>query len=154
MAALGGMGWGQTNFFGEDDFAILSPFFPIPSPTRSGVYDVRYRRYYGQVYYASPLNGNESKGGFSLRTVWVDYTHLTYVDQPLMPSNRVFLEPSLFFRSSPGPLRGFATIGLSIPLTSEAGNLSNARTATWCGLISGGVMVRPDLLLRQLKKRE
>ena len=154
LAVVGGVGWSQANFFGDDDHLGAAYVPVIPFVVRAGYYDVRYRRYYGQFYCAIPLNESESRGGFSLRAVALDYTRLTFAGRPLTPSNRVFLEPSLFFRSRPGPLRGFATFGLSLPLRSDARNFADARTSNWSGLISGGVILRPDLLLRQLRKRE
>ena len=146
VALLGGVGVGRTVFFALDDYEATSPYLPFPLPTRSGVYDARYRRYYGQVYYARPAFIGDLKGGFSLRTVWLDYIRLTYDNQPVAPSNRVFLEPTVFVRSDHGPLRYYATAGLSAPLSSDRNNPANGRTATWSLLVSGGIILRPDLL--------
>ena len=151
LAVLGGIGWGRTNLFASEDFKAASPFFPFPIPTRSGVYDAQYRRYYGQFYFAAPAFGKDLKGGFSLRTVFVDYTRLNFADQPIAPSNRFFLEPTAFVRTDHGPLRFYLTGGFSAPLSSDRANPANKRTASWSYLFSGGVILRPDLLVRARK---
>jgi len=146
LAAMGGIGWGHTKFFAYDDYQPASAFFPFPLPTRSGVYDARYRRYYGQAYFAGPADEKARQFGASLRAVWLDYTSLTYADQPIVPANRVFLEPSVFWRFGRGALRCYATGGLSLPVHVDPANPANARTASWSYLFGGGLVLRPDLL--------
>lgn len=146
LAAVAGTGWGSSHLYAFEDFKAASVFFPFPVPTRNGVYDARYRRYYGQVYFAGPADEKGRQFGASLRTVWLDYTRLTFADQPIAPANRVFLEPSVFMRFGKGPLRFFATAGLSMPLSSDPANPANARTASMSYLFSGGLVLRPDLL--------
>ena len=148
LAVMGGLGWGHTKFFASEDYQVTSPFLPIPVPTRNGVYDAHYRRYYGQVYFACPVADKSVQFGGSLRSVWLDYTNLTYADQPFRPSNRVFLEPSLFMRIGQGPLRYYATAGLSVPLSDDPNNPANRRTASQSYVVSGGIILRPDLLRR------
>ncbi len=147
LALVGGIGWGHTNFFAQDDYEVASPFFPLPVPTRQGVYDARYRRYYGQLYLASPETENGPRLGASLRTVWLDYTHFTYADQPVVVSQtRVLVEPSVFVRFGQGAVRYFTTAGLSVPLTMDHANPYDNRVASRSYLFSGGVIFRPDLL--------
>ena len=149
LAVLGGIGWGHTNFFAADDYKPASVFLPLPLPTRQGVYDARYRRYYGQVYFAGPEAAPGPRIGGSLRTVWLDYAHLTYADQPYAPSTHVFVEPTVFVRFGQGPLRFFATGGFSMPLNSSLDDVAKKRTAATTYLFSGGIILRPDLLRRQ-----
>ncbi|MDQ2771545.1 MAG: hypothetical protein M3Y54_13730 [Bacteroidota bacterium] len=152
LALMGGIGWGHTNFFAQDDYAVASPFFPLPVPTRQGVYDARYRRYYGQVYLASPEAERGPRFGASFRTVWLDYTHFTYADQPvIVPQTRVLVEPSVFVRFGRGALRYFATAGLSLPLTTNHANPYDKRVASQSYLFSGGIIFRPDLLKHRRK---
>ena len=146
LAAVGGIGWGHTKFFAYDDYKPVSVFFPFPLPTRSGVYDARYRRYYGQVYFAGPADEKSHQVGGSLRAVWLDYTRLTYADQRIVPANRVFLEPSVFWRFGRGALRYYVTGGLSLPVYVDPANPANARTAAQSYLFGGGLILRPDLL--------
>lgn len=146
LALTGGIGWGHTNFFASDDYQAASVFFPFPVPTRQGVYDAHYRRYYGQVYFATPATNPGPQLGLSLRSVWLDYTRLTYADQPIVPTNRAFLEPSFFARFGKGPLRFYFTGGLSLPLSSDRANPADGRTASRSYLFGGGVILRPDLL--------
>lgn len=146
LAALGGVGWGHTRFFAYDDYKAASVFFPFPVPTRSGVYDAQYRRYFAQVYFASPAEEKGPRVGASLRAVWLDYTRLTYADQPIVPANRVYLEPSVFWRFGRGALRYYATGGLSLPLHDDPANPASSRTASRSYLFGGGLVLRPDLL--------
>ena len=148
LAVMGGVGWGRSTFFAADDYRAASVFFPFPLPTRQGVYDATYRRYYGQVYLAGPPDDNGPQFGASLRSVWVDYTRLTYADQPIVPSNRFFVEPSLFLRFGHGILQYYATAGLSLPLNRDPANPANGRTSSRSYLVGGGIVLRPDLLKR------
>lgn len=143
---LSGIGWGHTRFFAQDDYKPASVFFPFPVPTREGMYDARYRRYYGQVYFASPEAERGPRFGGSLRSVWLDYTRLTYADLPIVPSTRVYLEPSVFWRFGKGPLRYYATAGVSMPLSADRDNPANSRTSSTSYLVGGGIILRPDLL--------
>ena len=151
LAAMGGIGWGRTKFFAYDYYQSASVFFPFPVPTRSGVYDARYRRYYGQVYFAGPADARGQQFGASLRSVWLDYTRLTYAGQPIVPANRVFVEPSVFWRFGRGALRCYVSGGLSVPLRIEPANPANARTASQSYLVGGGLVLRPDLLWHREK---
>ena len=146
LAALGSIGWGHTKFFAYDDYQPAFVFFPFPLPTRSGVYDAWYQRYFGQVYLAGPADEKAHQFGGSLRAVWLDYTRLTYADLPIVPANRVFLEPHVFWRFGRGALRYYATAGLSLPLHADRANPANDRTASWSYLFGGGLVLRPDLL--------
>ncbi|HEX8506221.1 MAG TPA: hypothetical protein VF630_12700, partial [Hymenobacter sp.] len=149
IAATVGLGWGQSRFFASDDYRAASVFFPFPVPIRNGVYDARYRRYYGQVYVAMPVAETGPQVGASLRSVWLDYTRLTYADQPIVPTARVFLEPSIFMRFGQRALRYYFTAGLSLPLSSDPANPANNRTSSSSYLFSGGIILRPDLLLHR-----
>ena len=146
LALTGGIGWGHSNFFASDDYQAASVFFPLPVPTRQGVYDASYRRYYGQLYIASPEADKGPRIGGSLRAVWLDYTRLTYADQPIVTTSRAFLEPSFFVRFGKGPLRFYFSGGLSLPLSSDRANPADGRTASKSYLFGGGVILRPDLL--------
>ena len=148
LAVMGGIGWGHTNFFAFDDYKPASVFFPFPLPTRQGVYDAKYRRYYGQLYLASPPDNDGPQYGASLRSVWVDYTKLTYADQRIVPSNRLFVEPSVFLRFGHGALRWYTTAGYSLPINRDPANPANGRTSSRSYLLSGGIILRPDLLKR------
>ena len=149
LAVLGGVGWGYTRFFAFDDYRAASVFFPFPVPTRSGVYEARYRRYYGQFYFATPASETGPQAGESLRAVWLDYATLTYADVPIKPASRFFLEPSIFVRFGHGPLRYYLSGGLSMPLQNNSANPFSNRTARLRYLVSGGLVLRPDLLFRR-----
>lgn len=145
-AAVGGVGFASASLH-TIDFAVASIFLPFPLPYSSGHYEAQYRRYYGQVYMARPLSPMTT-GGWSVRGTWVDYTQLTVDGQSIMPTNRFFLEPTLFLRLGEGPLQGQGTVGLSLPLGGDSTNPLNKRTAPISGLISVGLVVRPDLLFK------
>ncbi|MEJ7660403.1 MAG: hypothetical protein WKG07_12695 [Hymenobacter sp.] len=127
------------------DFAAPSVFFPFPLPYVSGFYEAQYWRYYGQLYAAQPL-GPLVMAGASVRGTLVDYQRLTYDGQPLMPTNRFFLEPTLFIQVGHGVVQGLGTLGLSLPTSGDRSNPYNSRTAPVSGLVSIGVIFRPDLL--------
>ena len=146
MAAVAGTGWGNSSFYASEDFKTASVFFPFPVPTRNGVYEARYQRYYGQVYFATPATKPGPQLGLSLRAVWLNYTTLTYDNQPIVPSNRAFLEPSFFARFGKGPLRFYISGGFSLPLSSDRANPADGRTASTSYLFGGGLILRPDLL--------
>lgn len=151
LALMSGIGWGHTNFFAFDDYKPASIFFPFPLPTREGIYDARYRRYYGQVYFASPEDSNGPRIGGSLRTVWLDYSRLTYSDVPIVPSTHFYVEPSAFLRFGQGPLQFYTTVGVSMPLSGDRSNPSDNRTSSTSYVISAGVVLRPDLLIGHKK---
>jgi hypothetical protein len=136
LAAVGGVGFASTRFYGID-------IFPLPST--SGFYEARYFRYYGQAYAARPL-GALATGGASVRGTLVDYQHLTYEGQPLVPTNRFFIEPTLFVRVGHGVVQGEGTLGVSLPTGGNSGNSLNPRTAPVSMLVSVGIIFRPDLL--------
>ena len=146
-AAVAGVGLASVNLYSVD-FSVPSAFFPFPLPYVSGFYEARYRRYYGQLYAARPL-GPGVQAGASVRGTWVDYTQLTFDGQPLRPTNRFFLEPTLFVQVGHGVVQGLGTLGLSLPTRHEAGNPLDKRTSPVSGLVSVGVVFRPDLLRRQ-----
>jgi hypothetical protein len=150
LAVMSGIGWGHSNFFAFDDYKPASIFFPFPLPTREGVYDARYRRYYGQVYFAS-AEGNGPRIGGSLRAVRLDYSRLTYADVPIVASTHFYLEPSAFLRFGQGPLQFYTTIGMSMPFSSDQSNPSDNRTSSTSYVISAGVVLRPDLFLGHKK---
>jgi hypothetical protein len=151
LAVMSGIGWGHTNFFAFDDYKPASIFFPFPLPTREGVYDARYRRYYGQIYFASAEDDNGPRIGGSLRTVWLDYSRLTYTDVPIVASTHFYVEPSAFLRFGQGPLQFYTTIGMSLPFSSDRSNPANNRTSSTSYVISAGVVFRPDLLIGHKK---
>ncbi|WP_201986097.1 hypothetical protein [Hymenobacter rubidus] len=151
LAVMSGIGWGRSNFFAFDNYKPASPFFPFPLPTSEGVYDARYRRYYGQVYFASADDDSGPRIGGSLRAVWLDYTRLTYADVPIVASTHVYVEPSAFLRFGQGPLRFYTAIGLSMPLGSDRANPSDNRTSSTSYLLSAGIILRPDLLIGHKK---
>lgn len=146
-AAVAGVGLASVNLY-SIDFAVPSVFFPFPLPYVSGFFEARYRRYYGQLYAARPL-GPGVQAGASLRGTWVDYTKLTFDGQPLSPTNHFFLEPTLFVQVGQGVVQGLGTLGLSLPTHREAGNPLSKRTSPVSGLVSVGVVFRPDLLRRR-----
>ncbi|TDN37294.1 hypothetical protein E4631_04900 [Hymenobacter sp. UV11] len=143
-AAVGGVGFASVELH-SIDFAAPSAFVPIPLPYVSGFYEARYLRYYGQLYAARPLSPLVTAGA-SVRGKLVDYTRLTYEGQPLVPTNRFFLEPTLFVRVGHGVVQGEGTLGLSLPTASDRSNPLNPRTAPVSTLVSIGVIFRPDLL--------
>jgi hypothetical protein len=148
LAALGGVGFASVDLHSVD-FGIISIYLPLPLPYASGHYEARYFRYYGQVYAARPL-GPLVMGGASLRGTLVDYNRLDFDGQAVAPTNRFFIEPTLFMRIGHGVVQGQGTLGLSLPTSGDARNPINKRTAPVSGLISVGVIFRPDLL----KQRE
>jgi hypothetical protein len=85
-------------------------------------------------------------GGASLRGTLVDYNRLDFDGQAVLPTNRFFIKPTLFLRIGHGVVQGQGTLGLSLPLSGDASNPINKRTAPVSGLISVGVVFRPDLL--------
>lgn len=143
-AAVGGAGFAAVSLH-SIDFAIASPYLPLPFPYISGHYQAQYRRYYGQLYVAQPL-GERFTGGVSVRGTWVDYSQLTLDGQSVEPTNRFFLEPTLFMRFGRGPIQAQGTLGLSLPTSGDKDNPLNKRTAPVSGLVSIGVVFRPDLL--------
>ncbi|AMR29041.1 hypothetical protein A0257_19350 [Hymenobacter psoromatis] len=146
LAAVGGVGFASVELH-SIDFAAPSVFLPLPLPYVSGFYEARYRRYYGQLYAAHPLSPLVTAGA-SVRGTLVDYTQLTYEGQPLAPTNRFFLEPTLFMRIGHGVVQGEGTLGLSLPTSGDRSNPLNPRTAPVSTLVSIGVIFRPDLLGR------
>jgi hypothetical protein len=141
MAAVGGVGFASTELHSLD----FMTNFIIPLPVISGRYEARYFRYYGQLYAARPLSPLVT-GGASVRGTLVDYTRLTYEDQPLAPTNRFFIEPTLFVRVGHGAVQGEGTLGLSLPTGGNKDNPLNPRTAPVSTLVSVGIIFRPDLL--------
>ena len=144
LAAVGGVGFASVDLHSVD-FAIPSPYVPIPLPYVSGHYQARYFRYYGQVYAARPL-GPGVTGGASVRGTFVDYNQLDFDGYAIAPTNRFFIEPTVFIRVGHGVVQGQGTLGLSLPTSRNAGNPSSRRTAPVSGLVSVGVVFRPDLL--------
>lgn len=143
LAAVGGVGYASVELHRVD----VRFLFILPFPYVSGLYEARYRRYYGQLYAARPL-GPRVTAGASVRGTLVDYARLTYDGQPLTPTNRFFLEPTLFMRIGYGVVQGEGTLGLSLPTSGDRSNPLNLRTAPVTGLVSIGVIFRPDLLGR------
>ncbi|MGI4760502.1 MAG: hypothetical protein ACRYF0_07345, partial [Janthinobacterium lividum] len=141
LAAVGGMGFASVELHSVD----LKAYFILPVPYVSGRYDAQYLRYYGQLYAARPVAKFATLGA-SVRGTLVDYTRLTYESQPLAATNHFFIEPTLFVRVGRGVVQGQATIGLSLPTGGDQGNPLNPRTAPVSGLVSMGVVFRPDLL--------
>ena len=143
LAAVGGVGLASVQLYSVD----LKVYFIIPVPYVSGLYEARYRRYYGQLYAARPL-GSLVMAGASVRGTLVDYQRLTYQGQPLVPTNRFFLEPTLFMQVGHGVVQGLGTLGLSLPTSGDRNSPYNSRTAPVSGLVSLGIIFRPDLLGR------
>lgn len=85
-------------------------------------------------------------GGASVRGTLVDYNQLDFDGQAIAPTNRFFIEPTLFIRVGHGVVQGQGTLGLSLPTSRNADNPSSRRTAPVSGLVSIGVVFRPDLL--------
>lgn len=144
LAAVGGAGLASVDLHSVD-FGIASPYLPLPLPYASGHYEARYFRYYGQLYAARPLS-SVVVGGASVRGTLVDYSRLQFDGQAIAPTNRFFAEPTLFVRIGHGVVQGEGTLGLSLPLNGNQANPANKRTAPVSGLISVGVVFRPDLL--------
>lgn len=144
LAAMGGVGIARTNLHAID-FAIASPFFPLPLPYISGNYEATYRRYYVQAYAAQPA-GTAFTTGFSLRTSWADYARLTLDGQGISPTNHLFLEPTFFLKRGEGPLQLVGTVGLSLPVRSERDNPLSKRTSPVSSLLGLTLVFRPDLL--------
>jgi len=145
LAAVGGVGFATVDLHSVD-FAIPSPYVPIPLPYVSGHYEAQYFRYYGQVYAARPL-GPGVTGGASVRGTLVDYSQLDFDGQAIAPTNRFFIEPTLFIRVGHGVVQGQGTLGLSLPTSGTSrDNPLSKRTAPVSGLVSVGVVFRPDLL--------
>ena len=147
LAALGGVGFASVDLHSVD-FEIASVYLPLPLPYISGHYQARYFRYYGQVYAARPL-GPRVMGGASLRGTLVDYNQLDFDGQAVASTNRFFIEPTLFLRIGHGVVQGQGTLGMSLPTSGDITNPINKRTAPVSGLISVGVIFRPDLLKRR-----
>ncbi len=147
LAAVGGVGFASVQLH-SIDFAAPSVFLPIPLPYLSGFYEAQYLRYYGQLYAAHPLSPLITAGA-SVRGTLVNYTRLDYEGQSLVPTNRFFLEPTLFMRIGHGVVQGEGTLGLSLPTGGDRSNPLNPRTAPVSGLVSLGVIFRPDLLGRE-----
>jgi hypothetical protein len=143
-AAVGGVGFASVQLHSVD-FVVPSVYLPIPLPYVSGLYEARYWRYYGQFYAARPL-GALITAGASVRGTLVDYTRLTYEGQPLVPTNRFFVEPTLFMRIGHGVVQGQGTLGISLPTGGDKSNPLNPRTAPVSTLVSIGVIFRPDLI--------
>lgn len=148
LAALGGVGFASVDLYSVD-FEVASAYLPIPLPYVSGRYEARYFRYYSQAYAARPL-GPAVTGGVSVRGTFVDYNQLDFDGQAVTPTNRFFIEPTLFMRLGHGVVQGQGTLGLSLPTSGDTNNPINKRTAPVSGLFSVGVIFRPDLL----KKRD
>ena len=146
LAALGCVGFASVDLHSVD-FAVPSVYLPLPLPYVAGHYEARYFRYYGQVYAARPL-GPLLTGGASVRGTLVDYTQLDFDGQAVAPTNRFFIEPTLFVRVGHGVVQGQGTLGLSLPTSGDANNPINKRTAPVSGLVSIGVIFRPDLIGR------
>ncbi|MGI4737704.1 MAG: hypothetical protein ACRYG7_21260 [Janthinobacterium lividum] len=142
-AAVGGVGFASVQLHSLDIFV----YYIIPLPYISGLYEASYRRYYGQLYAARPL-GTLVTAGASVRGTLADYTRLIYQAQPLVPTNRFFIEPTLFMRVGHGVVQGQGTLGLSLPTGGDKNNPLNPRTAPVSMLVSVGVIFRPDLLKR------
>lgn len=147
LAAVGGVGVASVNLHSVD-FGIASPYLPLPLPYSSGYYEAKYFRYYGQVYAARPL-GSVVVGGASVRGTLVDYNRLDFDGQAIAPTNRFFAEPTLFMRIGHGVVQAEGTLGLSLPLSGNEANPVNRRTAPVSGLVSVGIVFRPDLLKRR-----
>lgn len=147
LAAVAGVGLASVSLHSVD-FAIASLYLPIPLPYVSGHYEARYFRYYGQVYAARPL-GPGVMGGASVRGTLVDYNRLDFDGQAIAPTNRFFIEPTLFVRVGHGVVQGQGTLGLSLPTSRAGDNPISRRTAPVSGLVSVGVVFRPDLLKRR-----
>jgi hypothetical protein len=146
LGAVGGVGFASVSLH-STDFAVGSVFFPFPIPYISGHYEAQYFRYYGQIYAAHPL-GSLVRAGASVRGTFVDYSRLTFDGQALAPTNRFFIEPTLFLRIGHGVVQGQGTLGLSLPTSRRLDDAANKRTAPVSGLVSVGVVFRPDLLVR------
>ena len=150
LAVLAGMGWGHNSFFAEDDYKPASIFLPLPLPTHLGVYDTRYRRYYGQVYFAEAEPARGPRVGGSLRVVGLDFTYYTYSGGSVaIAKNRLLFEPTVFVRFGRGALRYFTTAGFSLPAHADAANPYDKRVVSQSYLFSGGVIFRPDLLKKR-----
>jgi hypothetical protein len=138
---VGGIGFATVSLHSLD----VAVFYILPLPVVSGRYEAQYLRYYGQVYAARPL-GALVTGGASVRGTLVDYKRLTYEGQPLVPTNRFFIEPTLFVRVGHGVVQGEGTLGLSLPTAGSKENPFSTRTSPVSTLVSVGVIFRPDLL--------
>jgi hypothetical protein len=141
LAAVSGVGFASVSLHTLD----VAVFYILPLPVISGRYEAQYRRYYGQLYAARPL-GAFGTGGASVRGTLVDYQRLIYEGQPIVPTNRFFIEPTLFARVGHGVVQGEGTLGLSLPTGGDRNNPFNPRTAPVSMLVSIGLIFRPDLL--------
>lgn len=111
-------------------------------------FEAQYRRYYGQLYFAQLEPG--LVWGASVRGAWVDYQQLLRQGDPVMPTARFYLEPHFFVRRGEGPLQGYATLGVSLPVTHEAAgdHSTNGMLAPTSTLLGLGVIFKPYLLQR------
>ncbi|GAA4493499.1 hypothetical protein GCM10023172_02130 [Hymenobacter ginsengisoli] len=142
-AAVGGLGFASVQLHSLD----IGVLYILPVPIISGLYEARYLRYYGQLYAARPLGGVVTAGA-SVRGTLVDYQQLAYEGQPFTPTNRVFIEPTLFVRVGHGVVQGQGTLGLSLPTAGNPSQPYNSQTAPVSTLVGVGVVFRPDLLGR------
>jgi len=142
-AAVGGVGFASVQLHSVD----VGVLYILPVPIISGLYEAQYFRYYGQLYAARPLSPIITAGA-SVRGTLVDYTRLTYEGQQLVPTNRFFVEPTLFMRIGHGVVQGQGTLGISLPTGGDKSNPLNPRTAPVSTLVSIGVIFRPDLIGR------
>ena len=111
-------------------------------------YQSNYKRYYGQLYLAQLEE--KFSWGLSVRATWVDYAGLLQDGNPLVVSNRWFAEPHFFIRGGGGPLQGYATLGLSMPVVRDAQSpgVGIRVFSPTSVLLGAGLVLRPQLLKR------
>ncbi|NML67814.1 hypothetical protein HHL22_21640 [Hymenobacter sp. RP-2-7] len=147
LAVLGGAGLAGATVYDKTLYLSLGL-----SPSLNEVpYQANYWRYYAQAYLASDLSA-KAIVGFSLRTVYVDYTRLTYGGKPFASDNNVFVEPTFFVRAGNGPLQVQGAAGLSLPTHTGPDNQPGNSTSPISSLVGVALIFRPDLLKHRQKE--
>lgn len=141
LAALGGVGVARS---AQHDIGVGVAFI-FPVPVIDGYDEATYLRYYAQAYVAQRASRNLTTG-FSFRTVYVDYTHLSRDSQPFSSNTHVFFEPMFFLKAGHGPLQFQGNLGLSVPLHTNADAPTGNATSPNSSLIGVALIFRPDLL--------
>ncbi|SES89404.1 hypothetical protein [Hymenobacter actinosclerus] len=145
LAAIGGVGLAASQVYDPsvDVAVILLPFPPLGTPKQGSLYQARYRRYYGQLYWAAQQE--RSSFGFSVRGTLVDYYKLHRDQLPISTANRFFLEPTCFLRYGRGPIQGQVTLGISVAPGADSSSPDRNNLTPISTLIGVGVVVKPSL---------
>ena len=149
LAAIGGVGMAATEVYDPtvDILVVLLPLPPLGTAKQGSLYQARYRRYYGQLYWAAQQK--RSSYGFSVRGTLVDYQKLHRDQVPITASARFFLEPTCFVRYGRGAIQGQATLGISVAPGADSSSPDRNNLTPLSTLIGVGVVFRPSLLSRR-----